>query len=134
MFTTQQPSIEFQVVDESNHPIEGVEIHFVRYSLHPFPGQAPWWRTVLHTDSTGRASVEQRSEWYVAIFAPDAGTREYDWAWCIRKGDYPPVSVVGARKSLSSAEVRVVLKGKTEMTGCAWSPGYRGGKFVTNAL
>lgn len=129
----QQPALEFEVVDEAGRPVDGAEVYFVRYSVHPFPGVASFWPTNLVTNSAGRASIEKNSEWQAVFLVPDGGAQEYDWAWCVKKGEYAPVSAVGIRKSLASEKIRVVLKGKNEVAGCVWRPKYRGGAFVANA-
>lgn len=133
MMVAQYPALKFEVVDEAGTPIDGAEVYFVRYSVHPFPGVAPFWTTSLVTNSDGRASIEKNSEWQAVFLAPDGGAQEYDWAWCVKKCEYSPVSVVGIRNSLESENIGVVLKGKNEVGGCVWQPKYRGGEFVANA-
>ena len=128
----KQPAIEFQVVDESNQKIEGAEIYFVRYSVSNFTGEVKSWPTIIKTNSDGRASIDKESEWQVVFLAPDAGIRRYDWAWCIVKDKYAPVSQVNIREFTHSENVYVVLKKNNEGGECIWRNEYGGGQFVDN--
>jgi len=129
---TQQPAIVFQVENPSGEPIQDALVHFVRYSIHPFVGRGSWM-TSMRTDTSGSARIEGETEWQMVFLAPDGGSHDYDWAWCVEKGDYVPVSVTSMRKSPQVPVVKVILQGTNTGKGCAWREQYMGGEFVANA-
>jgi hypothetical protein len=133
-YVTKQPALEFEVVDAAGRPVEAAQIHFVRYSTHPFHGARSYWLSQFQTDRTGRAKVEREFEFQLVIIAPDGGgLHEYEWAWCATKDTYASASAIGIGHSPDPRLVQVTLQSKTVPAACKWVPNYHSGTFVTNA-
>lgn len=115
--TTIQPETNLVIIDEIGKPIKGAVIKFASYKIAITPEVSI---IELQTDIMGRVHIPKESYIQMIILAPDGGS-SYDWAYCIEKSGYTPVSRKTLNEShFSNGEVVEVMSQTNITSKCYW--------------
>lgn len=118
--TTEQPLLSLTVQGASGLPVQDAAVQFKKVKVALLPKTET---LTLVTNTDGKAMLEGKSDWYMAILAPDGGY-SYEWYMCIQKDGYRPFVVNQLLHERYQGEKVIALAKSQVSERCTWSEHY----------
>ena len=118
--TTEQPPLSLTVQGESGLPVQGASVQFKKVKVALLPKTDT---LTLVTGEDGKVTLQGKSDWYMAVLAPDGGY-SYEWYLCIQKAGYQPFVLNQLLHERYRGKKTVTLSKSQTSEPCAWSEHY----------
>jgi len=120
MLIKTQPSVEFQIRDESGQAITSASLHFARRPVCFVCFNRQSFLLEQRSDARGVTALPWRREFQLPLMVPDAGPVYYAWSWCIDAPGYLPNFENHDTLAKVPERITITLHQSPEKRKCAW--------------